>query len=154
MTLTASDTGGGGDFEQAPIGVHPARCISVIDLGTQENKMYDKWERKIFITWELPTKMVSYKDKEDNEVTKPFVIGRFYTLSLGEKAHLRHHLESWRGKQFSMDELAGFDILALLGKACQVQVMHNDKDRAFVNTVPPNALYYDTSTSISVRVIN
>ena len=32
-----SDTGGG-DFEQPPIGTHMARCVRVIDIGTQRGE--------------------------------------------------------------------------------------------------------------------
>jgi hypothetical protein len=32
--MRVSDTGGG-DFEQAPAGTHMARCVRIIDIGTQ-----------------------------------------------------------------------------------------------------------------------
>lgn len=51
-------------------------------------------------------------------------IGRFYTASLAEKAVLRRDLENWRGRPFSREELAGFDLFRILGTACQLIVTH------------------------------
>jgi hypothetical protein len=48
-------------------------------------------------------------------------------LSLNEQANLRSILEGWRGKAFSEEELAGFDIAALLGKPCLVDIEHKAK---------------------------
>src|SRR3990167_2490369 len=45
-----------------------------------------------------------------------------------EKANLRKHLEAWRGKKFTKEELDGFDVEKLLGVNCQLQVIHNLSD--------------------------
>ena len=48
-----------------------------------------------------------------------------YTLSLGEQANLRKDLESWRGKPFSAEELAGgFDLEHLYGINCLLGIQH------------------------------
>jgi hypothetical protein len=54
-------------------------------------------------------------------------IGKTYTLSLNERATLRGDLEAWRGRSFSKEELAGFDVANLLGKACMVTVTHAER---------------------------
>ena len=48
---------GGGDFEQPPVGTHVARCIKVIDIGTQKGEYQGKAnsKRQCIIGWELPT---------------------------------------------------------------------------------------------------
>jgi hypothetical protein len=48
---------------------------------------------------------------------------------------LRHHLEAWRGKKFSAQELQGFDLEKLLGVNGQVQVVHalSDDGRIWAN---------------------
>ena len=138
MGLMASDKGGS-DFEITPEGVYHAVCYGVIDLGSQHNKRYDNWGRKIMIQWELPTERVDL-EVDGKMVSKPRAISRRFGLSLGEKSHLRPFLESWRGKKFTFDELVGFDLEKLVGVNCMLQVLHNDhqdKTYANVHTVMP-----------------
>jgi hypothetical protein len=49
-------------------------------------------------------------------------------MSLNAKATLRAFLETWRGRKFAEQELAGFDLSKLLGVPAQLQVMHDDFD--------------------------
>jgi hypothetical protein len=69
-------------------------------------------------------------------VVKPIAISEFYTLSLNEKANLRHMLEGWRSKSFSTSELMGFDIKQILGKPCLINVIEKN-DRSRVGAVMP-----------------
>lgn len=121
---------GGGDFEQAPIGTHVARCIKIIDIGTQKGEYQGKVNirRQCIIGWELPNELMT----EGDFAGKPFTVSRFYTASLGEKANLRKDLENWRGRQFTEQELMGFDSKNILGKPCMLSVIHNDKGKARV----------------------
>jgi hypothetical protein len=118
MSLTLENKGG--DFELAPEGTHPARCYRIIDLGTQQTE-YKKGElklqKKVILTFEL-------LGEEKMEDDKPFSINQEYTASLADKAKLRAHLESWRGKAFNEAELSGFDIRKLLVVPCLVTVTH------------------------------
>jgi len=123
MAFTAKDTGGGGDWEPMPAGVYHAVCYAVIDLGHQFSQMYGVEQHKCWICWELPQERIEIEVdgvKED----KPRVISEFYTVSLHEKSNLRGHLESWRGRSFTENELAGFDISKLFGVNCQINVIH------------------------------
>ena len=122
MGLIASDKGGG-DYKPTEEGVHLAVCYGVIDLGHQHNEKFQKDEHKILIQWELPNLRIDIKDNGET-VSKPRAISRRFTLSLGEKSHLRPFLESWRGKKFTGGELAEFDITKLIGVNCQLQVLH------------------------------
>src|ERR1700685_4504260 len=96
----------GGDFEQPPIGTHMARCVRVIDIGTQRGEYQGKVNirRQCIIAWELPTELMS----EGDSAGKPFIVSRFYTASLGKKANLRADLQNWRGREFTEEELSGF----------------------------------------------
>ncbi|MHA1379626.1 MAG: hypothetical protein ACTSRG_14730 [Candidatus Helarchaeota archaeon] len=47
-------------------------------------------------------------------------------MSLHAKATMRKFLESWRGKKFTKEELEGFDLQKILGKPCQLQIIHSD----------------------------
>lgn len=127
MALIA--TGSNAEFKPVPEGSHMAVCYRVIDLGTQ------RWEyqgepqigRKVMLFWEL------HGEADDGsalctEEGRPLSISKKYTLSLGKKANLRADLESWRGKAFTEDELAGFDIGSLLGAPGMVTVKHNQSN--------------------------
>lgn len=121
------DTGGGIDFEPAPAGTHAARCYQIVDLGTHHNEMYDNYRHQVYVGFELPNEPITYKDTDGNEQEGVHVVGKFYTMSLSEKANLRKDLESWRGKAFTEKELEGFDPKVLLGVPAMVSVIHKTK---------------------------
>jgi hypothetical protein len=131
--MIASDNGGGGSFEQAPVGAHVARCIKLIDIGTHhgEYEGVANVRHQIIVGWELPGELIQTGDYAG----QPFTVSEFYTLSLNEKAKLRAMLVSWRGRDFTDDELKGFDVKNVLGKPCMIQVGRNKKDRAKVQAV-------------------
>ena len=139
MGLTATDSGGGGDFTPAPQGTHVSRCVRVIDLGTQPgSQMYPAEKHKVLIAWELPDEL-----HEFDGVQAPFLVHKRYTMSLHENATLRHDLESWRGRQFSEKELAGFHLKNIAGVACMVTITHST-DGKYANiqavTAPPKSV--------------
>lgn len=130
MAIMASDTGGGGDFSPMPAGNHVAVCNMVVDLGKQRtvSQQYgEKIKHQVWIRWETPDETIEWTDRENNQRSGPRVIGKTYTVSLHENANLRADLESWRGRPFTSDELAGFDISKLLGVPCMVNVTHSEK---------------------------
>lgn len=112
------------DFPVAPQGLHQAICVDVVDLGLVETKWGMK--PKVRIVWQLD---------ENQPDGRRFEVASTYTLSLSDKAILRHHLEAWRGKRFTDAELAGFDLEKLIGVNCQVQIVHNiaDGGRTYAN---------------------
>ncbi len=112
---------GGSDFELIPEGLEIGVCYAILDLGTHHDDKYGKDQRKVCLIWELPhVEAIMINGKP-----MPRVISKQYTLSLGEKANLRHDLEGWRGKAFTEEQLEGFDLAVLAGKNCQVQIIHN-----------------------------
>ncbi len=129
MALTASDSGNS-DFKRVPPGAHIARCFSVADCGTQEtNGQYGHTSsRKIRLAWEI------FGEDENNEplardvdgILMPLTINKTYTLSLGEKASLRKDLAAWRGRDFTEEELKGFDLTSVLGVYCMLNVTHSE----------------------------
>jgi hypothetical protein len=119
MGLVAKDSGGN-DFTPPPQGTHPAVCCAVIDLGTQYSEKWKKQSRKVLLGWEL--------DCDERGDGEPHVAWRRYTTSLHAKAGLRSMLEAWRGRNFTAEELAGFDLRNILGKGCIVTVTHNERD--------------------------
>lgn len=119
-------SGSSKSFTPAPEGTHQAVCVDVIDHGEMETAWGKK--RKVTIRWQLNELM------EDG---RPFIAQKRYTASLHEKAVLRHELEAWRGRAFTFDELAQFDLDTVIGVNCLLSIMHKkgDKGGTFANVM-------------------
>lgn len=132
MGLIATE-GEGVSFELAPQGVYRAVCVWVLDRGEHENSFKPgTTQRKVSLHFELVDESMS-----DG---RPFMVSNIYTLSLNEKANLRQHLASWRGRDFTAEELKGFDLQNILGAPCQINVLHNiagDKTFANIGAIMP-----------------
>lgn len=124
---------GNHNFEQPPIGTEVGRCIKVIDIGTQKGEYQGKatFKRQVIIGWELPNALMT----EGEFAGKPFGVSKFYTASLNEKANLRADLANWRGRDFTPEELGGFEARNILGKTCMLSLTANDKGRVRVTGV-------------------
>ena len=137
MAIMATDTGGGGDFSPVPAGTHIAICDQVIDLGKQKivsQQFGESIKHQVYIRWQMPEERSEWQDQDGKKHEGPAVIGKTYTLSLGDKANLRKDLQAWRGKPFTPDELRGFDIVKLLGVPATITVTHTEKDgRTYAN---------------------
>lgn len=157
MSLTAKATNEK-QFELAPEGTHIARCIQIVDLGTQpvEFNGEKKEQHKARITWELPNEQRVFKEENGEQ---PFLVSKEFTVSLSEKANLRKVLESWRGKAFEDSELQGFDVMNVLGVPCMLQIIHKTSKsgnkyaeissvmKLMKGTVCPNQINPSTSLS-------
>jgi hypothetical protein len=113
-----------GNFEVTPTGMHLARCYRIVDLGTQKTEYMGqvKFQHKIMLGWEV------HATSEDGTPIKmkdgrPFAIFKNYTLSWSEKANLRLDLQSWRGRQFSQEEMRRFDLKTVLGVWCMLNII-------------------------------
>jgi hypothetical protein len=95
----------------------------MIQIGTVESEYLGekKTLHKVMIDFELPLETAIFREGEPE---KPFVISKEYTLSFHEKSTLRSHLQSWRGKAFTDEEAAKFDITKLVGATCMLNVVH------------------------------
>jgi hypothetical protein len=129
LIATAGETKSS-SFKELDPGLYSARCIRVIDLGTQKNEYQGnvKWQRQVLVVWEVPSQL--------HEGT-PMTISKFYTLSLFEKAKLAQDLTSWRGKPFTETEKQGFDISKLLGVGCTLNVIQNERGKIVVHNIMP-----------------
>lgn len=106
------------NFTPAPEGLHQAVCCDVWEQWTEESKFTPgQLQDKTRVVWLL--------DAINPETKQPFQASQIYTASLHEKAKLRQHLEAWRGRKFTQDELRGFDLENLVGANCQLQIVHN-----------------------------
>lgn len=126
-------------YDPIEAGNHVARCISIIDLGTQTEKKFESEEevqnQKIRITWELPHETYEHENKDTGEkTTRCKTIGKEFKASLHEKASLRKMLADWRGRDFTSEELAGFELANILDKPCMLNILHTEKgDKKYAN---------------------
>ena len=119
--------------EIIPSGSYPARCISMIDIGTipSEWQGEKKMRALIRLKFELPTLTKVFNPDKGEQ---PFVIERQFTKSLHEKSHLLPFLNNWRGKALTPDDCQSFDLSKLLGAECMLSIVHNtEKDRTYAN---------------------
>ena len=119
VVKAGSDSG----FVPVPAGMHLARCYRIIDLGTQKSEYMGK-------TKYLPKIMVQFEvhgeDDQGNALVtqkgEPMTISKNYTASLSEKASLREDLKNWRGRDFTPEELKGFELKNILDKWAMITV--------------------------------
>jgi hypothetical protein len=132
MTSIIASGGGSSGFQEVKAGTYSARCIKVVDLGTQQQNFNGEisWKRQVLVIWEIPSEL-----KEGT--TDPLTISKFYTLSLHEKSNLGIDLTSWRGRAFTEKEKQGFDITKLLGVPCMLNVITSDKGKSKVGSLMP-----------------
>lgn len=115
MPIIAKAASGNADFPLPSSGPVQAVCYHVADMGLKYNKTHSKLEHKIRIFWEINELM------QDG---RRFALSSEYTLSLSDRAILRQHLISWRGRDFTEAELDGFDVEKLVGANCTINVIH------------------------------
>jgi hypothetical protein len=143
MALVAKE--GEGSFTPVPPGMHLARCYRVVDLGTQKSEYLGTIKH-------LPKVMLQFEVHGEDENGKaivtsknePMTISKNFTLSLAEKATLRKDLQTWRGREFTAEELRGFELKNVLGAWAMISVIksagNNGKEYtniAAIMSVPP-----------------
>jgi hypothetical protein len=121
MPLLATDKGGS-DIAPIPAGNYQAVCYGVIDIGTQPGGQFEP-SHKVVIQFELPFERHDFK-RDDKMVNLPRSVSATFTLSLGTKANLRKSLETWRNKQFTEEELKGFDLSKLIAANAMLSIIH------------------------------
>lgn len=131
---------GGGKRITPDAGNAVARCISIIDLGTQHWEYQGKKNqgKKVRITWELPEATDPATGEmpvfDETKGPQPFVVSNEYTVSISPKSNLRPVLESWMGRKFTATEEEELDLDKFLNKTCLINVIHapNKKDASQV----------------------
>lgn len=122
MSLTVNGSSAT-NIDPIPEGTHLGVCNMLIDLGMQYNETYKNTARKVLIGWELPEETIELEDG-----THPRMISKRYTASLNESANLRQDLAAWRGRDFTPEELAAFDLRNIIGKSCLLTVIHKESN--------------------------
>lgn len=106
-------------------GTYPAVCVCIVDLGEQRNEKFNKYEDKVLFIWELPGVVIEVDGEK-----KPRWQSKDFSATLNEKSNLTKFLVSWRGKNFTDEELNGdgFDLKQMLGEGCLLQIIVEEKD--------------------------
>lgn len=128
--MIISENTGGAAFTPCPAGTYQARCIRLIDMGTQTTDYQGetKTAHKLLMAFEI------LSDTERRDDGTPHIVSKRFTASLHEKAALRKVLASWRGRDFTPPELKAFDLAGVLGKTCLISLVDNTKDgKTFTN---------------------
>ena len=129
MTLIARKSASD-DFELAPAGTAQGVCVDVVDLGHHPNPFSPgKTQHKVLVIWQVDA--VSRKGER-------LTVQKRYTLSLDDRAILRHDLESWRGRSFTKEEEAGFDVQQVIGANALLNIQHatsSQTQRTYANVV-------------------
>jgi len=112
-----------------------ARVVQVIDLGVQPQRPFQGKEKppaqEIMLTYELTTEFMPDDDGEPDE-TRPRWLSERFPL---------HNLKSERAKStkryLALDpkQTHGGDFSALLGKACLVAIVNNERDGVVYNNI-------------------
>lgn len=117
--MVRAPEGGGADFEPCPAGMMQGVCAFVVPIGEEYSEKYNSWSNKLVIVFEMAEKMAD---------GRPFMLSLRYTMSLGKKASLRRDLEAWRGRDFTDEELKGFDVEKLIGVNATLNVIHRQRE--------------------------
>lgn len=141
MAMTFPVGGGGGDFKRISSGSHLGICNMVVDIGLQPGSaLHPEPKRQVVIRWEVPGERVEYEVNGEKK-EGPMTISRTVTASMNEKATLRQLLENWRGRKFTNDEAAKFDVSSILGKSCLLSISESTKgDKTYSNVASVSPL--------------
>lgn len=105
------------DFKDVSVGVHPAICFAIFDIGTQENVFEGKTHRRQQIVFQFEVQ------DEMTEEGEPLIATAFVTANLSPKSTLRKWLVSYRGRDLTEEEEEnGVDIERFLGRTCHIVV--------------------------------
>jgi hypothetical protein len=79
----------------APAGQFVAVCYDVADIGEIKTQFGSK--HKVLIDYQLPV--------NDPATGLPYTCGMTFTKSMNEKANLRKHMETWRGRPYTEEQI-------------------------------------------------
>ena len=135
-------------------GVYTAISSMMIDIGAQKSVLDNNIRRKFIMVWNVVGEFI-----EVNKEKLPRVMSKEYTLSLNEKSNLRKDLQAWRGQAFTEEELQGFDILNVMNKPCQLQIINEEKNGKTYNNISaimamPKGMTVSTLDEITIFIIN
>lgn len=98
-------------FQAHPEGMYVGLCVDSIDMG-ERVKTYPGAPTRL-----VPMCSLVFRTGHKNDAGEYLDIQQEFAQSMGEKANLRHFLESWRGKSYTAEQLeAGVSLDKLAGQ--------------------------------------
>lgn len=118
----------------APEGVHPARCVRFIELGTQDmGEFGDKFRCQI--SYELVEESAVFNEDKGEQ---PFVVHKTYNRSLHKRSDMGKAVRVLLGvKDFDPDEEIDMD--DILDQPCMVEIVHSE-DGQYANVAAVTAV--------------
>jgi len=131
------------NFIPVPTGMHLARCYRIIDLGTQESTYMGAVKKlhKVMLSFEVHSEDAQGKPTQTSS-GEPMTVSKNFTVTLQDKSTLRKDLQTWRGKDFTNEELNGFELKNVLGQWAMISVVETENNGqtytniANINPVP------------------
>ena len=106
---------GNGPWENPVEGLHLAVCVDQIDRGWVQGAYGER--HMLELRWQLADLM------EDG---RPYLVQRRFNATMNEKGNLRPFLVGWRGEAFKAEALQNFEEETLVGKLCQLTIIHKE----------------------------
>ncbi len=134
MALTASSK----TRRLVPVGNYQAVIVGVYDIGTQPSEKYEP-SHQIIISFELHKR----KGPVLNDEGEPVLLNRYLGLGLGintktkKPSQTRQVIEACVGRSLTPDEAKSYDVLTLIGKCCQIGIMHTEDGSKEIPTYTP-----------------
>ena len=124
----------------APAGTHIARCYKMIHVGERDYEYQGEPKKRnsLWVYFELPNELAVFNPEKGEE---PYSVNIEYNYVGYETAKIMKHINSWRGKALSPQEIDDFDVSTLLEQPCMLTIVHN--------TSAANGKTYANITSIS-----
>lgn len=107
-------------------GTHSARCYGMVSLGTQPSNIKEYAPSfQVLLMFEFPSEIVEVNGEKKPMATNHFL--KAYLGSVKKPSKTNLFLTSWRGRPFTQEELAGFDISKVVGKPCLLNIVHAER---------------------------
>jgi hypothetical protein len=110
---------GKGNFAPHPDGgPYAAVCVDVVNMPQRQTKY--GLQDKVRIVFETELEM----EPDDQGGVRPWLQMAFFGKTIGEKSNLRKFLKSWRGRDFTPEELEAFNLETLVGAQARLIIEH------------------------------
>lgn len=108
----------------APAGTHIARCYRMIHVGERDYEYQGEPKKKnsLWVYFELPNELNVFNPELGEQ---PYSVNIEYNHVPYETAKIMKHINSWRGKALSPQEIDDFDVSTLLEQPCMLTIVHN-----------------------------
>ena len=110
------------EYIPIPEGPHRSVCSGIVSIGLQES--FGATKHQLVMRFEFPD-LRMFREEDGHKVNEPRYKWQFYSVTLNSKSNLRQDLERWLGRALTKDELNGFDVFTMLGRPCQIMIIHD-----------------------------